>query len=89
MSHIHKRFTVEQVTLLLSSYVKGRMKRHEVEEELGIGKTRLFALLKKYRQNPSQFSLTYTRISKKRLSLKAEEAITDGILMEQKIIKNP
>ena len=89
MSHLHKRFTVEQVILLLSSYVKGRMKRSEVEEELGVGKTRLFALLKKYRKDPAEFTLAYKRTSKKRLPQKVERAIADGLLLEQSLIKNP
>ena len=89
MKHIHKRFTVEQVRLLLSSYSKGRLTRCEVEQELGIGKTRFFALLQKYRKDPTEFSFAYTRISKKRLPQKVERAIADGLLLEQGLIKNP
>src|SRR3989338_2122285 len=89
MKHIHRRFTVEQVRLLLSSYSKGRLTRCEVEQELGIGKTRFFALLQKYRKDPTEFSFAYTRISKKRLPQKVERAIADGLLLEQGLIKNP
>ena len=46
MDQLHKRFTVEQVKVLLQGYVQGTMSRAEVEEMLNIGKTRFFALLK-------------------------------------------
>ena len=40
MDQLHKRFTVEQVQVLLQGYCRGTMSRAEVEEMLHIGKTR-------------------------------------------------
>jgi hypothetical protein len=42
---------------------------------LGIGKTRFFSLLKRYRADPEGFSLEYRRRSSSRLSAEAEEHI--------------
>ena len=46
MDQIHKRFTTEQFRVLFEGYVRRSIDRASVEEALGIGKTRFFALLK-------------------------------------------
>ena len=61
MGQIHKRFTAEQIEVVLQGYCRGTIERTSVEETLGIGKTRFFALLKEYRHNPKAFSLSYKR----------------------------
>ena len=63
MTHIHRRFTDEQVKNLFRTYEEGHMDRSQVEETLGVGKTRFFALLKLYRKDPRCFSLAYHRNS--------------------------
>ena len=40
MDQIHKRFTAEQVNVLLKGYYQGILDRVVVEKILGIGKTR-------------------------------------------------
>jgi len=40
MEQIHKRFSSEQVKQLLEGYIKGLMDRADIEEVLGINKTR-------------------------------------------------
>ena len=52
MTQIHKKFTVEQVRILFTSYEAGYISRSEIENTLGIGKTRFFALLKQFREHP-------------------------------------
>jgi hypothetical protein len=64
----HKRFTVEQVKVLLQSYVQGTIARAEVEAILQINKTHFFAILKGYRQDPESFSIAYQRETPARLS---------------------
>ena len=59
MDQIHKRFTAEQVKVLLKGYYRGMLDRAAVEKILGIGKTRFFALLKQYRHDPSRLCLGY------------------------------
>ena len=89
MKHIHKRFAVDQVKLLLSSYLKRRVTREEVENELGIGKTRFFAVLNRYRQNPDNFSFDYHRRTPTRLTYETECAIQDGLRFDKQLIENP
>lgn len=89
MKHIHKRFTVDQVKLLLSAYLKRRITREEAEKELGIGKTRFFSLIKRYRQNPDAFSLNYCRCTPKKLTYEEEAAIQDSLRFDKQLIENP
>jgi len=42
MDQAHKRFTTEQVRVLLKGYCQGTLDRSAVEETFGIGKTRFF-----------------------------------------------
>ncbi|HLB65831.1 MAG TPA: hypothetical protein VJJ46_13390 [Anaerolineales bacterium] len=46
MGQIHKRFTNEQIRFLFGAYVHGHIKRMDVQEALGIGKSRFFELLR-------------------------------------------
>jgi hypothetical protein len=89
MDQLHKRFTVEQVTVLLQSYTQRMIDRAEVEEILQINKTRFFALLKEYRQDPQKFSIVYERQTPGRLSAEAEAAIARELLREKELIENP
>ncbi len=61
MDQLHKRFTAEQVKVLLQGYCQGSITRSEAEEMLAIGKTRFFALLNECRQSPQTFSIAYDR----------------------------
>jgi hypothetical protein len=49
MGQLHKSFTDEQIKVLLQTYCQGKMRRANIQEILGIGKTRFYALLKSYR----------------------------------------
>jgi DNA-binding MarR family transcriptional regulator len=64
MVQIHKKFTVEQIKILFTAYEQGNISRSEIENTLGIGKTRFFALLKQYRGHPEIFSIDYQRKTK-------------------------
>ena len=46
MGQLHKRYTDEQIKVLLQGYCQGKMSRADLQEMLGIGKTRFFGLLK-------------------------------------------
>lgn len=56
-----KRFTDEQIKVLLQGFCQGSINRADIQKVLGIGKTRFFALLKVYQQDPNAFSLGYQR----------------------------
>jgi hypothetical protein len=45
----------------LRGYTEGLLERPAIEETLGIGKSRFFALLKIYRKDPEAFIATYQR----------------------------
>lgn len=86
MTQVHKRFTVEQVKVLFQGYCQGNLSRSEVEEMLGIGKTRFFALLKAYRQDPGAFSIEYHRATQGRLAEEAENQIKQELLREKALV---
>jgi len=89
MDQLHKRFTAEQVKVLLQGYCQGTMSRAEVEEMLHIGKTRFFALLKEYQPSPVTFSITYERATPARLSAHVEAAIEKELLREKVLVDDP
>jgi hypothetical protein len=89
MSQLHKRFTNDQVRLLLEGYVQGRISRSEVEGILEINKTRFFAIVKEYRISPGTFTMEYHRDTPARLSGEIEEAIAKELLREKELIDNP
>jgi hypothetical protein len=55
-SQIHKRFTDEQVRVLFQGYCQGQLVRTDLQDLLDIGKSRFFALLKAYREDPEGFT---------------------------------
>ncbi|NVM24836.1 MAG: hypothetical protein HWN70_02810, partial [Desulfobacterales bacterium] len=57
MGQLHKRFTDSQVKELIEGYLRKEIERGYIQEVLGIGKTRFFALIKAYRHNPHEFSI--------------------------------
>lgn len=89
MDQLHKRFSVEQVKVLLAGYCHGTIGRRELEELLQINKTRFFALLKKYRRDPQAFSINYERETPARLSAAVEAAIAEELLREKKLVEDP
>ena len=88
MAQIHKKFTVEQIKILLAAYEQGHISRSEIENTLGISKTRFFALLKQYREHLETFSIDYQRKSKARLSGEVEEKIRIELLREKELVEN-
>ncbi len=89
MEHLHRRFSDEQIAFLFQAYEQDLMSRVEVQEALEIGKTRFFALLRDYRQDPEAFSIAYQRSSPRRISPEAEAAIERELLREQALVENP
>lgn len=89
MDQLHKRFTDEQIKVLLQGYCQGIMSRNEVQVLLEIGKTRFFALLQAYRQDPDAFCLAYVRTTPPRLSADVEVAIAEELLREKALVDDP
>jgi len=89
MDQLHKRFSGEQVAFLLRAYSQGLITRVEIQEVLGIGKTRFFVLWGEYRRDPEAFTLSYQRTSPKRISPQAEAAIERELLREKALLEDP
>lgn len=89
MDQLHKRFSVEQVKLWLQRYTEGEISRAEIEEVLGVGKTRFFALLKAYHHDPKRFSIDYERTTPRRLSEEAEQQIHQELQREKQLVEDP
>jgi len=89
MDQIHRRFTAEQIRVLLLGYCQGTLCRSEVEEMLHLGKTRFFALLREYRRAPDRFAIDYHRPTPPRLSPEAEDAIRTELLRDKGLVEDP
>jgi transposase len=89
MDQLHKRFSVEQVKLLLQRYTEGELSRAELEEVMGVGKTRFFALLKAYRHDRKTFSIEYERKTPRRLSEEAEQQMAQELEREKQLVDDP
>jgi len=88
VSQLHKRFTDDHVEVLLRGYCQGLLKRAEVQEVLGIGKTRFFALVREYRDAPDAFSVAYERHATSRLPTAVEMEIERELLREKAIVED-
>ena len=88
MEQIHKRFTAEQVKVLLKGYCQGALDRPAIEETLGISKTRFFALLTQYRRDPDNFSITYRRTTSARLPASVGREIEKELMLDKSLIED-
>jgi transposase len=88
VTQLHRRFTDDQVKVLLKGYCQGLLKRAEVQEMLGIGKTRFFALVKEYRADAEAFSVAYERHTPGRLPADVEMEIERELLREKAIVED-
>ena len=88
MSHLHKRFSSEQVKELLQRYVRNEMKRNHIQEILGIKRRRFFELLQEYKENPHCFTIQYRRHTAARISPDIEDNILRELSIEKDIIQN-
>ena len=88
MCQLHKRFTDEQIKVVLRAYCHGLLPRVEIQGILSIGKTRFFELLSEYRQDPESFSAAYTRTARSRLSTAEETEIERALLQEKELVED-
>ena len=86
---MHKRFTDSQVKELIERYMRKEIERQYIQQILGIGKTRFFALLKDYHKDPNEFSIQYTRKVKiRQIPQAAEDNIIKELQVDKKMIQN-
>jgi hypothetical protein len=88
MDQVHKRMTTEQVKVLFKGYCQGLLDRSAIEDVLGIGRSRFFALLNEYRHDPDRFSITYERRSRPRLPVRYA-AIRDRLIKRDIKVSSP
>jgi transposase len=89
MEQIHRRLADEQIRLIFRNYCSHLISRTEVQEILGIGKSQFFTLLKKYRDDPSDFSVSYQRHTPGKLSVETEQTIQQELRREKDLVDNP
>lgn len=89
MGQIHKRFSSDQVKFLLHAYLDGRTRSTEVQEMLGVSRSRFFELLQEYRRDPEGFTISYGRSVPPRLSGSTEALIQRELLREKKLVEDP
>ena len=89
MGQVHKRFSDEQVAFLLQAYSQDLMTRVEVQEVLGIGKSRFFSLWREYHCSPEAFTGRYRRPSSMRISPEADAASERELRREKALLDDP
>jgi ectoine hydroxylase-related dioxygenase (phytanoyl-CoA dioxygenase family) len=89
MDQLHKRFNTEQVKMLFQRYNTGDMSRAEIQEILGLGKTRFFALLKGFKNDANGFEINYQRTPRSRLSVETETVIAKELNREKLLVEDP
>lgn len=89
MVQIHKRFTSEQIRLLFKQYQTGDMDRNEIQEILGIKKTRFFKLLGDSKKLGDGFQIEYQRKTKPRINPEIEKRIIVELQREKELIDDP
>jgi len=87
--HLHKKFPKQQVKSLLQRYIFKEIKIHYILELLGIKRSRFFELLKRYREDPEKFSISYQRkIAPRRIDQEIEHNIIKELRIERSLIEN-
>lgn len=81
MEQLHKRFTAEQVKVLLRGYCQGMLERTAIEEILGINKTRFFTLLMEYCHDQDGFSRLKQMVKLKDLTVGYKTGLSELALL--------
>ncbi|MDR1418058.1 MAG: hypothetical protein LBI80_02735 [Endomicrobium sp.] len=90
MKQLHKKFNSEQVKEILNKYERGKAKRETIQEILGLGRSRFFDLIKKYRQKGINFSIEYSRQAiNRKLENKYDNLILNELETSKKLVNNP
>jgi len=89
MAQLHKKFKDSQVKELIERYLRKEIERKYIQQILGIGKARFFALVSSYRQDPKNFSIQYNRkITTRGISQNIEKNIIKELTIEKKMIQD-
>ena len=89
MTQLHKRFSDEQVKTILERYLSKEIKINYILEILGVKRRRFFELLKEYKHDPGEFSISYNRKKNPRRIVKGiEKNIVKELRIEKRLIVN-
>ena len=88
MVQLHKRFSDEQVRVLLQGYCRGILSSSDVRDFLGIGRSRFFDLISEYREDPDGLSIAYKRHTPGRLGDGVGAEIEPELLREKEIVED-
>jgi hypothetical protein len=84
---IHKRFTDDQIKLLLDLYIKKAINLKQVLQQLKCTKGRFYQILRKYRKDPKNFTIAYARNKPNyRLSKKVDRVIREELQKDRELI---
>jgi len=88
MKQLHKKFTDFQIKNLMTRYLKKKVERKDIQKVLGIKETRFFALIKRFKDDPENFSVSYfRRIPTRTISKDIETNIIKELNTEKDLIK--
>lgn len=88
MKQLHKKFNDCQVKDLMTRYLQKKIERKDLQKVLGIKKTRFFALIKRLKEDPENFSVSYFRSMPTRtISKDIETNIIKELNTEKDLIK--
>ena len=86
---LHKRFSDEQVKMLLEKYTNEKVELRYILETLRIRRRRFFQLVREYRKDPDNFSIQYKRKrATKTISEDVEENIISELEKEKRLIED-
>ena len=86
---LHKRFSTEEVEMLLQKYVNENVELIYILEILKIKRTRFFELLKQYKSDPDNFSIQYKRKkATRKISKDVEKNIISELEKEKRLIED-
>lgn len=89
MSQLHKRFSSEQVKMILNLYIQKKMELKEVLAQLGVKERRFYKILAQYKKDKTSFSIEYSRdLPNRKLDENTEYLIMEELEKEKLIIEN-
>lgn len=84
---IHKRFTDDQIKLLLDLYIKKAINLKQVLQQLKCTKGRFYQILRKHRKDPKNFTIAYARNKPNyRLLKKVDRVIREELQKDRELI---
>jgi len=88
MAQIHKRFGDSEIKALLKRYINKEIERKYIEGILGIKRRRFCELVKKYKEDKDDFTISYKRENPSRkIDKKTEESILAELKIEKDLIE--